>query len=115
MGINEAFDWVADYVKFVDPNSWISDGSLGRYGVHLNRRGVSELRAIFSRVAASKTKEAVEMVNCSSIVNKLIDFCTGICKPGCDYRYRIMDKIGNKLSGILLTTVWGLSERAGQL
>ena len=59
---------MADYVKFVDPNSWISDGSLGRYGVHLNRRGVSELRAIFSRVAASKTKEAVEMVTTAEVV-----------------------------------------------
>ncbi|PSN35616.1 hypothetical protein C0J52_25434 [Blattella germanica] len=60
--IYEAFDWVADCVgvKFVDPNSWISDGSLGRDGVHLNRRGASELGVLFSRESASKTKEAVK-------------------------------------------------------
>ncbi|PSN42244.1 hypothetical protein C0J52_18504 [Blattella germanica] len=48
----------------MDSNTWISDGSLGRDGMHLNRRGVSELGALFSRVAASKT----------DIVNKLIKF-----------------------------------------
>lgn len=54
--LNKAFDWVADRTgaTFVDPNSWIGDGDLGRDGVHLNRRGATGLGALFSRAAATE-------------------------------------------------------------
>lgn len=53
--INEAFDWVADRTgaTYVDPNSWINDGDLGRDGVHLNRRGATELGAWRQRRGAT--------------------------------------------------------------
>lgn len=39
-------------VRFVDPNSWLGEGSLARDGLHLNSGGAKKLGALFSRIVA---------------------------------------------------------------
>jgi hypothetical protein len=50
--INDRYDWVIKTlgISFLDPNSWIEDGDLGRDGLHLNRRGAKRLGHLYSRV-----------------------------------------------------------------
>ena len=59
--INRDMDFVAKALgfMFVDPNGWISESSLGRDGVHLNRRGVAELSGLYTRVAEFCTRPPV--------------------------------------------------------
>ena len=49
---NDRFEWVAGTVgaTFVDRNSWIRDGDFGSDGLHLNRRGASQLGELYCRV-----------------------------------------------------------------
>jgi hypothetical protein len=50
--VNEAFEWVTErlVVESVDPNSWMDDRDFARDGVHLNRRGVVALGALYLRM-----------------------------------------------------------------
>ena len=46
-------DWVANAVglTFVDPNSWIEEGTFSGDGVHLNARGKRHLGILYARVS----------------------------------------------------------------
>ena len=50
--VNDRLELVARNLvaTFVDPNTWIRDGDIGRVGLHLNRNVAKQLADLHSRV-----------------------------------------------------------------